>query len=117
MRLDISGDVKLLKHGVLYSSAFVVFSAITTSTSSWDWLMAIEPHWYSALFGLYDFAGMFFSGVASMTILVSFLKARGYLSLLNENHLNDLGKYVFSLSVTEANVRREKVNLCPPYWF
>ncbi len=99
LRLDTSGDVKLLKHGVLYSSAFVVFSAITTSTSSWDWLMSIEPHWYSALFGWYNFAGMFLSGVASMTILVSFLKVRGYLSLLNENHLNDLGKYVFSLSI------------------
>lgn len=99
LKLDTTGNVKFLKQSVFYSSIFIVFFAITSSTSSWDWLMSLEPHWYSTLFGWYNFSGMFLSGVAWMALFIVFLKTNGYLKLISENHLNDLGKYIFSLSI------------------
>ena len=99
IQVDLTGDVKFFKRNVFYSAVFIVVFAITSSTSSWDWLMSIEPGWYSSVFGWYVFSGLFLSGVSAMVILVLFLKWRGYLGSVNANHLHDLGKYVFGLSV------------------
>ncbi|NBO50018.1 MAG: quinol:cytochrome C oxidoreductase [Chitinophagia bacterium] len=78
---------------------FLVFFAVFSSTSAWDWIMSIDVHWFSTLFGWYVFASWFVSGLSALTLLVLFLKGRGYLEMVNENHVHDLGKFVFGFSV------------------
>jgi len=80
-------------------AGFIVFFAVTTSSSAWDWVMSIDAHWYSTLFGWYNFAGLFVSGLTTIAIILSLLKLKGLMPHINENHLHDLGKFVFAFSV------------------
>ena len=85
---------KNYKRGAL----FLVFFAVFSSTSSWDWLMSIDVHWFSTLFGWYTFAGMWCSTMVVLVITTLYLKKLGYLEKVNESHIHDLGKWTFATS-------------------
>lgn len=77
---------------------FLVFFSVFSSTSSWDWLMAIDVHWFSTLFGWYTFAGIWCSSMVVLVILTLYLKKLGYLPKVNDSHIHDLGKWTFATS-------------------
>ena len=77
---------------------FLVFFAVFSSTSSWDWLMSIDVHWFSTLFGWYTFAGLWCSTMTVLVILTLYLKKQGYLPKVNDSHIHDLGKWTFATS-------------------
>ena len=81
------------------SAWFLVFFAVSSSISAWDWVMSIDPHWFSTLFGWYVFSSWWVAGLALISLIVIVLKENGYLSIVNENHLHDLGKFVFGFTV------------------
>jgi hypothetical protein len=81
------------------AAAFTVFYAVTSSTSAWDLIMSIDTHWFSTLFGWYTFAGMFVSSFAALILLTLYMKGQGHMEWINENHLHDLGKFMFAFSV------------------
>jgi hypothetical protein len=82
-----------------WSAFFLIFFAVSSSISAWDWVMSIDTHWFSTLFGWYVFASWFVSGLSVITLIVLFLKGKGYLEMVNENHVHDLGKFVFGFSI------------------
>jgi len=96
---DLSNDHKYHKQGRILAALFMVFFAISSSTMSWDWIMSVDPHWFSTLFGWYVFIGLLVSGVAAIIILIAILKSQGYLNFVNKEHLHDLGKYLFGFSI------------------
>ncbi|MAE08386.1 MAG: quinol:cytochrome C oxidoreductase [Bacteroidetes bacterium] len=98
-QLDLDPNPKILKKSTATSGIFMVIFAITVSTSSWDWLMSLDAHWYSTMFGWYVFAGMFNIALAGIILLLLYLKKNGYLKEANDNHLHDLGKYLFGFSI------------------
>ncbi len=77
----------------------VVFGLTVASTLPWFWLMSIDAHWYSTMYSWYTFASTFVSGIALIAILVIYLKNRGELEYVTEEHLHDLGKFMFAFSV------------------
>ncbi len=81
------------------ATAFLVLFAVTESTMSWDFIMSIDTHWYSTLFGWYTFAGFFVTSLAALGFIVSYLKHRGYLEEVTEHHLHDIGKFMFAFSI------------------
>ncbi len=81
------------------SAIFLVVFAVTSSTQSWQMIMSIDAHWYSTLFGWYNFASYMCGAFAFMILIVVYLKSRGYLAETNENHIHDLGKYLFGFSI------------------
>lgn len=96
---DKEGGMKNYKKGYKNGAIFLLFFAVTSSMSAWDWLMSLDIHWFSTLFGWYIFAGLFVSGLTMMLLFAVGLKRRGYLPLVNENHIHDLAKMVFAFSV------------------
>jgi Ni/Fe-hydrogenase subunit HybB-like protein len=66
---------------------------------SWDWIMSVDPHWFSTLFGWYVFASMFVSGITVIALITIYLKSRGYLEYVNDSHLHDLAKFMFAISI------------------
>lgn len=82
-----------------WSAGFLVFFAVTSSTSAWDWIMSIDTHWFSTLFGWYIFAGIFVSALTVLTLIVLYLKNKGYLPEVNGSHIQDLGKFMFAFSI------------------
>ena len=77
---------------------FLVFFAVFSSTSAWDWIMSIDVHWFSTLFGWYTFSGMWVSTMVVIIMLVLHLKNKGYLPKVNDSHIHDLGKWTFAIS-------------------
>ncbi len=96
---DLTGDEKYHHKSIVWSAAFLVVFGITESMAAWDWLMSTDPHFFSTMYGWYVFASWFVSGLALITLIVVTLKENGYLAFINENHLHDLGKFVFAFSV------------------
>jgi hypothetical protein len=96
---DIDGDVSHYKRSVTLSAIFLVLFAITSSTMAWDFLMSIEAHWFSTLFGWYTFIGLFVSSMAMLCLITLYLRGRGYMEHVTENHLHDVGKYMFAFSI------------------
>ncbi|MEO9873002.1 quinol:cytochrome C oxidoreductase [Ekhidna sp.] len=81
------------------SAVFLIFFAVSSSMSAWDWIMSIDVHWFSTMFGWYAFASWWVAGLALTLFIVVMLKDKGYLAVVNENHIHDLGKFVFAFSI------------------
>ena len=96
---DKEGGVKWHNKMFTLSAIFIVFAAITTSTGAWDWIMSIDTHWFSTLFGWYSFASFFVSACAVIAIITIHLKYSGYLDNVNENHMHDFGRYLLAFSI------------------
>ncbi|MGB2136223.1 MAG: quinol:cytochrome C oxidoreductase [Flavobacteriaceae bacterium] len=96
---DQVSDVSNHKKNFRISAAFLVFYIVTESMMSWDWIMSIDPHWFSTLFGWYVFASMFVSGITTIALIAIYLKSKGYLEKVNDSHIHDLGKFMFGISI------------------
>ena len=85
--------------GVKTSAWFMVFFAVTSATASWDWIMSIDTHWFSTIFGWYIFAEWSAIGFTTILLFTLYLQKQGYLEDVNENHIHDLGKWIFAFSL------------------
>lgn len=96
---DEANDNSFYKKNFNISAMFLVFFIVSESIMSWDWIMSIDPHWFSTLFGWYVFASFFVSGITTIALITLYLKSRGYLEHVNTSHIHDLAKFMFGLSV------------------
>ena len=90
---------KYFKLNFRISAAFLVFFIYTESMMSWDWIMSVDPHWFSTLFGWYLLASMLVSGITVIALITIYLKSKGHLDEVNDSHLHDLAKFMFGFSV------------------
>ncbi|HZF99629.1 MAG TPA: quinol:cytochrome C oxidoreductase [Chitinophagales bacterium] len=93
------GDIRYHRRHLVLASIFIPIFAVYILVSAWDWLMSIDTHWFSTMYGWYAFASFWVTGIAVITLTVIAMKRMGYLPNVNENHLHDLGKYMFAFSI------------------
>jgi hypothetical protein len=96
---DEVGGIDIHKKLFRRSALFLVFFAVFSSTLAWDWLMSIDTHWFSTMYGWFVFSGMWVSCMIFSVILVLYLKKKGYLPHVNDSHIHDLGKWMFAISM------------------
>jgi hypothetical protein len=96
---DKANDNLNYKRNFKISAGFVAFFLVSESMMSWDWIMSVDPHWYSTLFGWYVFASFFVSGITVIQLTTIYLKSKGYLEHVNNSHFHDLAKFMFGISV------------------
>jgi hypothetical protein len=98
---DLEGGIgeKSYKKGITVSAWFIVFFAVSSSMASWDWIMSIDTHWFSTLFGWYIFSEWSTIGFTTILLFCLFLRRQGYLEDLNQSIIHDLGKWVFAFSI------------------
>lgn len=96
---DINGGVKYWKNIRSSAAWFLIFFAVSSSMSAWDWILSIDTHWFSTMIGWYVFASWWVSGLAFITFVVILLKEQGYLSIVTSDHLHDMGKFIFGFSI------------------
>ena len=87
------------KRSKLMAALWIVIFAVTESFVSWDLIMGADPHWYSTLFGWYNFASYGCAAFAFTILLLIYMKSKGYLPQVNENHIHDVGKMMFGFSI------------------
>jgi len=96
---DLNGGEKYFFKLRGISAGFIVFFAVTSSTSAWDWILSVDTHWFSTMFGWYVFASWWVTALAAITLITVVLKEKGYLKIVNTGVLHDLGKFVFAFSI------------------
>jgi hypothetical protein len=97
---DSRRDPALNKASLKASAIFIVVFALTVTLASFDFLMSLEPTWYSTIFGVYCFAGLWQAGLAAVAIVTVILRRQGALSgIVNRSHYHDLGKFMFAFSI------------------
>jgi len=104
---DKNPDLSLVIHRRLtrYSVLFLPLFAITFTWSAFDWLVSLEPEWFSTMFAVYVFAGMFVQGIAAVTVATVVLNEHGLFGeAVSEGHLHDLGKMLFAFSIFWAYI-------------
>ena len=96
---DVEGGTSNWYGARKFAAIFLVFFGYSSSVAAWDWVMSIDPHWFSTMMGWYVFASWWVAGLAMITLVVANLKDAGYLKMVNANHLHDLGKFIFAFSI------------------
>jgi hypothetical protein len=98
---DNAGDSSFTQHKQMrvYAAVFLPIIGFTSAAMIWQWIMSVDAHWYSTLFAWYSTASAFVSMIALTIMVLIFLKSNGYYQEVNENHIHDLGKFLFAISV------------------
>lgn len=86
------------------SIVFLILLAPTLSIASWDWIMSLEPEWFSTMYGVYLFSGAFVAGIATVVLLCLYLEGTPLLPVLDESRRHDLGKLMFAFSAFWAYI-------------
>jgi hypothetical protein len=104
-RQDVDGVLVHTDRNERLSAVFIVVFALTFWLAAFDWIMSLEPHWHSTIFGVYNFAGMFLGGLATIIVLAVWLVRLGPLrGVLTADHLHDLGRLLFAFSTFWAYI-------------
>jgi len=94
---DKTKDQKITRINARISAVFMPIFAFTITFSAIDWLMSLEPHWFSTIFGVYYFSGTVVVSLAVGTLLVIWLNEKGLLVKgIKKDHYYSLGALLFA---------------------
>ena len=82
-----------------WNIGYIAFFGFASAAWAWDWLMSIDPHWYSTMYIWYAMVSAWAASMACILLISVYLKKKGFLPEFNDNHLHDLGVYLFALSM------------------
>ena len=96
---DATGEQNLTARNIKISTVFILWFAVSISIIAIDWIMSVEPHWFSTIFGVYYFAGTTWAALAALTLIVILLKENGYLvDKIKKDHYYSLGTMLFAFT-------------------
>ena len=102
---DKDGDQKYTQRNVIMSAPFMLVFAATLTIAAIYYMMSLEPHWFSTMFGIYYFAGTLVSAASILTIFVIVLHRNGYLhSYMKSDTYYSLGLMMFAFNVFWAYI-------------
>jgi hypothetical protein len=102
---DRTGEPALVNRMRSTSSWGLIVLGLTTSLAAFDWLMSLDAHWSSTIFGVYFWAGALAASLAALILLALGLRAMGGLrATITIEHLHDLGKLLFSFVIFWAYI-------------
>ncbi len=105
LRQEKTFALELTKKNINLSVAFLPIFALTFTLTAFDLLMSLEPRWYSTIFAVYCFAGLFQAGLSLIIILTIWLRRQGPLAeVVKPDHLKDLGVLLFAFTVFMAYI-------------
>lgn len=99
VREDELGGMFNYKKSMKISVIFLVIFGFTVPLFAFDTIMSLEARWYSTMFGWYNFAGLWVSGIAVITYTIIKLREKGYMQWVSEDHLHNLGILMFGFSI------------------
>lgn len=104
-QMDETGDWGLQTLFRKISAPGILFFALSLAFASFDWLMSLDPHWFSTMFGVYFFAMSFQSFLAFGILLLFFLQGRGILSdVVRIAHIGDMARLMFGFTIFYAYI-------------
>jgi hypothetical protein len=105
LQQDKDGNEKHSVKNYGLAIAFILVFALSFSLFSVDTLMSLQPHWYSTIWGVYCFAGMFQASIAVLVIITGYMLRKGYArGWVTVEHLHDLSKYMKAFTIFYAYI-------------
>ncbi|HEY4590818.1 MAG TPA: hypothetical protein VIJ61_00325 [Thermoanaerobaculia bacterium] len=104
-RQDETGDVQLTVRQRRLSAGGLPFIAVVFAFAAFDWLMSLNPFWFSTMFGVYYFAGSFVTAISLIAILN--WRARGkdlYGDYVSPEHSHNIGKLMLAFTAFWAYI-------------
>ncbi|KIA90011.1 quinol:cytochrome C oxidoreductase [Kaistella jeonii] len=98
-KVDETKSRKVYASYYSWSIGYIAFFGFCSAAWAWDWLMSIDPHWYSTMYIWYAMVSAWASALAVIILISVYLKKTGVLPQFNDNHLHDLGVFLFALSM------------------
>lgn len=87
------------------SAGGIFLFAFSITFAAFDWLMSLEPHWYSTIFGVYVFIGGFLASIAMLVLIFQWMKGKGILNeTVTTEHYHDFGRLLFAFTVFWAYI-------------
>lgn len=98
-RQDRERSIKQMHNNSRWSAPGLFLTVVVGTLAAWDWVMSVQPGWYSTIFGLYYLAGGALAFMAVVTLIcMGFRKAGVLREAINGEHYHDLGKWIFALT-------------------
>jgi hypothetical protein len=98
-RQDQSGDPELTVRQRRFGTGTLPFTALAFSFAGFDWMMSLDPLWFSTIFGIYYFAGSFVSAISLLVIVTDRARGRNlYGDLVSDEHIHNLGKLMLAFT-------------------
>ncbi|MBL7806938.1 MAG: hypothetical protein JNN28_03945 [Saprospiraceae bacterium] len=82
-----------------WAASFLPLGGFLSTVFLWQSVMSIDSHWYSTMFAWYSMISMWLGALSMTVMLIIYLKSLGYLEYVTQNHLHDIGKFLFGISV------------------
>lgn len=82
-----------------WAASFLPLGGFLSAAFLWQAVMSLDPHWYSTMFAWYSMVSVWLGSMSLTILLIIYLKSRGYLEYVTPNHLHDIGKYLFGISI------------------
>jgi len=99
IKQDQTGDIEITRRMQYRAPVGLILFGLTLTGMAWDWVMSLDPVWYSTIFGVYYFAGCALAMFSSIILTVRFLQSRGLLvKSVTTEHFHDLGKFLFGFT-------------------
>src|SRR4051794_36430174 len=96
-RQDQGGDLSLMGRMRVISAPGLIIYVLSLSFASVDWLMSLQPHWFSTIFGFYLVASQALSGFAFLIVIAVLLSRSGTMEgIYQPRHFHDWGKLLFA---------------------
>lgn len=100
LKQDHNPDQGIVNSMRTISAPGLLLFAITITFAAFDWLMSLNPHWYSTIFGLYFFSGCFLAILGFVIIFGNILRGKGVLDTsITIEHYHDLAKLLFGFII------------------
>lgn len=97
---DVGHDNSMYATMKKISAPGVIVFALTITFASFDWLMSLDAHWFSTIFGVYVFAGAFLAFLSFTVIIITYLRSKGILKdIITVEHYHDLGKLMLGFII------------------
>jgi hypothetical protein len=105
VKQDKTKDPNLTLEAQKFAPIGTMFFALSLTFAAFDWVMALEPAWFSTIFGVYVFATSVVSSLAVIILVTMALRDAGYLKdVVTIEHYHDLGKLLFGFNVFWAYI-------------
>ncbi len=102
---DASKDPKLTVAVQRFAAPATIVFALTLTFAGFDWIMSLDPSWFSTIFGVYCFAGCVLAGLTTVILTTMALRRSGLLRKeVTTEHYHDLGKLTFGFLVFWAYI-------------
>ncbi|MCO4293451.1 quinol:cytochrome C oxidoreductase [Solitalea sp. MAHUQ-68] len=99
LKEDLEGGMESYNKSIKFSAIFCVIFGFTFPLFAFDTMMSVEAHWFSTMFGWWNLAALWVTGLSAIALTAILLKESGHLPWFNTSQLHDLGKLMFGFTI------------------